>query len=301
MIRLGVVDFDSSHSVEFTKRLNGLGVPDDQRVDGARVVAGCVLPSAITPADRVEAYVRTFRDEFGLPMVPRPEDLLGKIDGVLIESVDGSVHLERARPFLEAGLPTFVDKPFTCSVKDAREMIALAAAKKAPLFSASSLRYAPELVALKNSENETGRILGCDAFCPASLHPRNPGLFHYGIHGVETLFAVMGPGCESVSCATTDGADCVTGRWADGRLGTLRGLRSGASGYGLTAFCEKKVVPVTLGTRYIYRELLKKVVELFETRRTPLAPELTLELMAFIEAALESSRERGAPRPLATA
>lgn len=298
MIRLGVVDFDSSHAVEFTKRLNGVGVDADQRVEGARVVAGCSLPSAVSP-ERVDGFVRTFREELGLPLVAKPEDLIGMVDGVLIESVDGSVHLERARPFLAAGLPTFVDKPFASSVRDAREMIALAEKHGAPLFSSSSLRYAPELVTLMNSEDQTGRVLGCDAYSPASLHPRNPGLFHYGIHGVETLFAVMGPGCESVACVTTPGADGVTGRWRDGRVGTLRGLRSGASGYGFTAFCEKKVVHVPLGTRYIYRELLKKVVELFQTRRPPVAPAHTLELMAFIEGALASARSDGAPVRLA--
>jgi virulence factor len=295
MIRLGVVDFDSSHSVEFTKRLNGKGVDADQMVPGARVVAGCVLPSAITEASKVEAYVRAFRDDLGLPLVEKPEDLLGKVDGVLIESVDGSVHLERARPFLEAGLPTYVDKPFTCSVKDAREMIALAAAKKAPLFSSSSLRYAPELVTMKNSEDQTGRVLGCDAYSPASTHPRNPGLFHYGIHGVETLFAVMGPGCEKVWCVSEPGGETVMGRWDDGRLGSLRGTRAGSSAYGYTAFCEKRVVPVTLGTRYIYRELLKKIVELFETKRTPLDPAISLEIVAFIEAAGRSAADGGRP------
>ena len=123
MIRLGIVDFDSSHSVEFAKRLNHRIAPEEQWVEGAEIVAGCVLPSAIAEQSRIDGFVRTFTEELGLPLVDRPEDLLGKIDGVLIEAVDGSVHLERARPFLEAGLPTFVDKPFACSVADAREML----------------------------------------------------------------------------------------------------------------------------------------------------------------------------------
>lgn len=299
MIRLGVVDFDSSHSVEFAKRLNHKGTPEDQWVEGAQVVMGCSLPSAITEKEKVDEYVRVFRDELGLPLVSRPEEMIGKIDGVLIESVDGSVHLERARPFLAAGIPTYIDKPFTCSVADAKEIIRLAGRKKTPIFTASSLRYAPELVDFKNSENMTGRVIGCDAYSPASLHPRNPGLFHYGIHGVETLMAVMGPGCKKVSCVTQPGADVVTGQWSDGRIGTLRGLRDGTHSYGFTAFCEKKVAPVPLGTRYIYRELLKKIVEMFQTGRTPLDPAQSLEIVAFIEAALHSGRDGGAEKALA--
>jgi predicted dehydrogenase len=299
MIRLGVVDFDSSHSVEFTKRLNHRGVSEDQWVDGAQVVAGCVLPSAVTEQARVDQYVRTFSEELGLPLLARPEELIGKVDGVLIESVDGSVHLERARPFIEAGLPVFVDKPFTCSVKDARELLALAEKKKVPIFSSSSLRYAPEVSNFRTGAHHQGKTLGCDAYSPASTHPRNPGFFHYGIHGVETLYAVMGPGCASVSCSTEAGSDVATGRWKDGRIGTMRGIRSGSSGFGFTAFCEEKIVPVTLGTRYIYRELLKQVVEMFRTGKPPLDPRETLEIVAFMEAALQSSAEAGRPVPIA--
>lgn len=301
MIRLGVVDFDSSHSVEFAKRLNHKLIGEDQWVQGAQVVAGCVLPSAITEQAKVDAYVKTFRDELGLPLVSRPEELIGKIDGVLIEAVDGSVHLERVRPFLAAGIPAFIDKPFTCSVADAREIIKLAAAKKTPIFTSSSLRYGPELVNFMNSENVTGRVLGCDVFCPASLHPRNPGLFHYGIHGVEMLYSVMGPGCQSVTCTSDPSGEVATGKWKDGRIASLRGIRSGASGYGFTAFCEKKVANVPMGTQYIYRELLKKVVEMFQMKRTPLDPEISLEIVAFIEGALQSSQSGGAPVKLATA
>lgn len=293
MIRLGVVDFDSSHTVEFTKRLNHKSVAQDQWVDGAEVVMGCSLPSAILEQEKIDGYVKTFREELGLPTVARPEEMIGKIDGVLIESVDGSVHLERARPFLAAGIPTYIDKPFTCSSKDARELIKLAAEKKAPLFTASSLRYAPELVQFKNSENMTGAVVGCDAYSPANLHPRNPGFFHYGIHGVETLYAVMGPGCKEVSCTSEKGADVAIGRWADGRIGTMRGLRDGTHSYGFTAFCEKKVAPTPLAATYIYRELLKKIVEMFQTGRTPLDPAQSLEIVLFIEAALRSSQSGG--------
>lgn len=298
MIRVGIVDFDSSHSIEFTRRLNHQGIAEEQWVEGARVVIGCALPSAITEPERVEQYVRIFTEELRLPLVTRPEEMIGKIDAVLIESVDGSVHLERARPFLEAGIPTFVDKPFACSVRDAREMIALAEKRKTPLFSSSSLRYAPEVTALQEAAAETGRVLGCDAYSPAATHPRNPGLFHYGIHGVETLYAVMGPGCESVRTVSEKDAEVTVGRWKDGRLGTMRGTRAGSHSYGFTAFCEKKVVPTVIGTRFIYRELLRRIVAMFQSGRPPLDPRETLEIVAFIEAALHSERENGIPRPL---
>ncbi|MBI3910801.1 MAG: Gfo/Idh/MocA family oxidoreductase [Armatimonadetes bacterium] len=293
MIRLGVVDFDTSHSIEFTKRLNHRLCPEDQWVDGAEVVVGCVFPSAITPQEIIDRYVDTFTKEFGLPLVDHPEKMLGRIDGVFIEAVDGSVHLERALPFLNAGVPLFIDKPFTCSVAEARDLIRTTERNNVPIFSSSSLRYAPEVVEFLARREETGAVIGCEAFSPASLHPRNPGLCHYGIHGVETLYALMGAGCETVGCTETEGTTMVTGRWKDGRIGTLRGIRQGAGGYGATLFCEKGIYHLPMGTNFIYRELLKQVVSFFQTGQPPVAPAVTLEIIAFIEAALASARAGG--------
>ncbi len=298
MIRFGVVDFDSSHSVEFAKRLNHQLCPEDQWVEGGRVVMGCALPSAITPAETVAKYVKTFQEELRLPLVDRPEQMIGKIDAVLNEAVDGSVHLERARPFLEAGLPTFVDKPFTCSKASARELAHVAAAHQAPLFSSSSLRYAPDVVELRSQAGQLGKVVGCDATSPASLHPRNPGFYHYAIHGVETLYSIMGPGCETVWCISTEGSDVAVGRWRDGRLGTMRGTRQGAHDYAFTVFTEKAVRAVTVGTAVIYRELLKQVVAFARERKSPLDPRETVEIVAFIEAALHSARSQGEPKPV---
>ena len=289
---------DTSHCVEFSKRLNHKGIAEEQWVDGAQVVAGCRLPSQVTDEAKIDAYCKEFTEVLGLPLVEKPEDLIGKIDAVLIEANDGSVHLERARPFLEAGIPAYIDKPFACSVRDAKELIALAGKKNLPLFSASSLRFAPEIVALRNGGDDTGAIVGCDVYCPASTHPRNPGLFHYGIHGVEMLFTIMGPGCEKVWCTSQAGVDKAVGQWKDGRVGTLRGLRSGASGYGITAFGEKKVQQVSVSTKFIYRELLKQVVAMYQTGKPPIPVTETLEIVAFIEAAYRSGQANGAPRAL---
>jgi hypothetical protein len=293
MIRLGILDFDSSHCVEFTKRLNHIGIGEDQWVHGAKVVIGCTLESKLSP-ERVPGFTEQMK-KFGVPLVDDPKEMIGKVDGMLIESVDGSVHLERARPFLEAGIPCFVDKPFTSSLADAKQLVALAESKNVPLFSSSSLRYAPEVTAYL-ADPKKGKILGCVTYGPASLDAthRNPGLFHYGIHAIEILYALMGPGCERVTCTHENGADVVTGRWKDGRLATMRGNRGGGSAFGFVAFAEKGPQFVAVGTTYIYRELLKKVVEMFQTGKSPLDIRETLELVAFMEAANTSGANHGA-------
>ena len=294
MIRLGLVDFDTSHAVEFTLRLNHKAKDREQWVDGAEVVLGCPGESKIMP-ERIPGYKKEI-ERLGVKLVEKPEEMIGKVEGVLIESQEGGAHWGRARPFLEAGLPCFIDKPFTCGVADARKILALSARKKARVFSSSSLRYAPELVKFTASA-PAKKLLGALAYGSAPLYEKdrrlNPGLYHYGIHVVEVLYTLMGPGCQRVVCTHEKDVDVVSGQWKGGRVATLRGIRPTAP-YGFVAFTGEGVKPVTLGTKYIYRELLKKVVEFFRTKEPPVDPAVTLEVIAFIEAANRSAANHGA-------
>jgi len=292
MLRLGVLDFDTSHVVEFTRRLNHLGGDKEQWVEGARVVIGCAGESKMSP-ERIPGYRKQMED-WGIPLVAKPAEMIGKVDGMLIEGVQGASHLPRARPFLEAGIPCFIDKPFTNSVADGRKLIELSEKHKAPIFSSSSLRYAPEVTQFQ-ADPKSSKLTGVLVYGPASLHEGNPGLLHYGIHAVEMLFALMGPGCDRVACTHEAGVDVVVGHWKDGRVATLRGLRAGKSGvFGFLAFSDQGVAHVGVGTQFIYRELLKQIVKFFNEKRSPLDIRVTLEIIGFIEAAQRSAGRHGA-------
>ncbi len=291
MIKLGILDFDTSHVIEFTKRLNHKGIAEDQWVTGAEIVLGCPGESKIMP-ERIPSFTKEM-EKLGIPLVDKPEEIIGRVDGMLIESQEGGAHWERARPFIEAGIPCFIDKPFTCGVADARKIVDLAEKKNVPIFSSSSLRYAPELVKFP-AEAKHGKLLGALSYGPAPLHDRNPGLFHYGIHATEVLYTLMGTGCRRVTCMHEKGADVVTGQWQDGRLAGVRGIRAGKSDYGFLAFTDSGVHHAPLSMRYAYRDLLKKVVEFFVTKKAPVDVRVTMEIVAFIEAAYKSGNNHGA-------
>lgn len=294
MIRVGLVDFDTSHVVAFTQRLNHIDIDSSEHVDGARVVAGCPGDSHIMP-ERIGPYAEQLRT-YGIELVERPADLIGKIDAVMIESNQGSRHLERARPFLKAGLPTFVDKPFTETVRQADALIRLARHHGAPLMSCSALRYDPEVQRARDLSRTYGRILSADVWTTATLHPGNPGLLHYGIHGVEILYALMGRGCRTVRCVRTPSYDAVIGIWSDDRTGLLRGIRAGAGGFGFTAHYEKGHHSAVIEGAAFYTEMLKAVVKMFTTRTEPIALGETREIIAFINAAQRSALAGGAAR-----
>lgn len=295
-IRFGIVDCDTSHVGQFTRRLNHINMDDDQIVEGGQVVAAVPLPSQVSQ-ERVGPFTEELRG-YGVDILEKPEELLGRIDAVLVESVDGSVHLERAMPFIKAGLPVFVDKPFTCSTADAKALVDAARARNVPLLSASAVRFDLTVQDVIARSGELGAVLGVDACTPASLHPRNPGLFHYSVHGVEMVYALMGTGCQRVRCVHKDGVDFAVGEWKDGRIGTVRGTRAGAYRLGFSAFTEKGVVAAA-SSKYYYRELLKEIVQMVQTGRSSVSGENLIETVAFMEAANASLAHDGAPVDIA--
>lgn len=297
MLRLGIVDFDSSHSIEFTRRFNHVGVSPEHFVEGARVVAGWPGTSEMAPQ-----RIPGFREQVaaaGVELVDAPESLIGRVDAVLILSLCGAAHLGRVRPFLEAGVPAYVDKPFACSIADADAIIDLAESTGTLLLHGSALRFSSDVLSLKSQLAAGRRLLGLVSFGPAKRDPGNPGLLHYGIHALEVLYALMGPGCEMVAATYTDGADIVTGRWRDGRVATLRGSRRGATAYGVLAFCDDAVLHRPVSTYDSYTNCCRSMVAAFEQRR-PLVPyDEIREVTRFALTALQSEQQHGAPIALA--
>jgi predicted dehydrogenase len=297
MIRIGLVDFDTSHVQAFTQRLNQIDVPQSEWVEGAQVVAACPGVSEMMP-ERIPGY-RDKLIDYGVEMVASPAELIGRVDAVMVESQQGNKHLAHARLFLEAGLPVFVDKPFSESVADAEAMIALAQRTGLPLMSCSSLRYDPTIVAAKSKQEEFGRLLNVDVWTPAALHEGNPGMLHYAIHGVEMLYTLVGGGCQSVAMTFTEQSEVATGIWPNGYVNTVRGVREGSYGMGFVAHYEKGHAAFHVEGAAFYREMLKAVVTMFETGEPPIPYAEMREIIAFIAAAEDSCKAGGIPRPLA--
>ena len=293
MIRLGIIDFDSSHSVEFARRFNHVVVDSDQTVDGARVVLGWPGTSEMSPK-RIDRFTAQLHN-CGVELVEKPEDMIGRIDAVMVLSLCGGVHLNRVRPFLEAGIPAYVDKPFACSAEDAEEIVRLAKANNTFVYGTSALRFSEDVQRFQSRESDFGRLNGVLVYGPAKRAVGNPGLFHYGIHAVELLYTLMGTGAERVSAICCDGADVVTGTWSDGRVAGLRGNRVGSTAYGFTAFCDQAVIDQRVSSRYAYRNLCRSMVTSIESQQPTIGNDVTLEIVRFVLAALESERLNGEP------
>ncbi|MGH7192991.1 MAG: Gfo/Idh/MocA family protein [Candidatus Saccharimonadales bacterium] len=292
MIRVGIIGLDTSHVTAFTSVLNKLDATGD--LAGVKVVAAFPggSPDIAVSRDRIEGFTNELREKYGIEIVDSVEALLPKVDAVLLESVDGRPHLKQARPVIAAKKPLFIDKPLAGSLADALEIFRLARANNVPCFSSSSLRFSPGIAGMRHNE-QLGDVLGCDAYSPCSLEPHHPDLFWYGIHGVEALFTIMGPGCLTVTRVQTHNGELVTGVWRDGRIGAYRGLRSGKQDYGAMVFCSKANLPS--GGYGGYEPLLVEIAKFFKTGKPPVSADETIEIMAFMEAADESKRQGGRP------
>jgi hypothetical protein len=292
--RIGMIGLDTGHCVAFTRSLN-----DPQAGDtygGYRVVAA--VPEGTELIEEWKNRIPEFTEEVkshGVEIVDSIPELLSKVDVVIITCIDGNKHLEQSLPVLKAGKRVFIDKPFAASLSDAYSIVEAAKHYNVPMFSSSSLRYIDG--ADKTSLEETGGVIGAEAYSPAHIEEHHPDLFWYGVHGVEVLFTVMGTGCKTVSRSHTEGTDVVTGIWEDNRIGTYRGIRKGKGGYGGTIFGKDKIA--TLGPYQGYNPLLVKVVEFFESGIVPVAAEETLEIFAFMQAAEESKKLGGFPVEMA--
>ncbi len=285
-LRLGLIGVDTSHATACAKLLND--PTDKDHVAGGRVVVAFRggSPDLASSWSRVEEYTRELTGKWGVKLAPDVPALCREVDAVLLESVDGRPHPSQARPVIEAGLPIYIDKPMAASLGEVIELFRLAKAKKVPIFSASSLRFARKTQAVRNGS--IGKVQSAETFSPCHLDPTHPDLFWYGIHGVESLFTVMGTGCESVRRdKTPEGKVRVTGTWKGGRTGVYYE----AEGYGGKAKGEKGEAEV--GNFDGYAPLVVEVVKFFQTRVAPVSPEETTEIFAFMEAADESKRRGG--------
>jgi hypothetical protein len=288
--RIGIIGLDTSHSTAFTRALNGANPKPE--FAGFRITAAYPYGSQTikSSADRIPGYTEEVK-KLGVSIADSIEQLLAGVDYVLLETNDGRLHLEQALQVFRAGKRVFIDKPVAASLEDAIAIYSASKKYNIPVFSSSSLRYING--AKEVAEGSLGKVLGADTYSPATLEVTHPDLFWYGVHGVETLFTIMGTGCAKVTRTFTDQYESVVGVWKDGRIGTFRGIRNGKSGYGGSVFGEKGIT--TLGTYGGYDPLLSKILEFFKTGVSPVSPEETLEIFTFMAAADESRRKGGIP------
>lgn len=219
--------------------------------------------------------------------VKQPTDVIGHVDAVIIATDIGGEHVERARPFIEAGLPVFIDKPLTDNAPDLQTFIAWADSGR-PLMSSSSMRYAKEYLPYRISTRELGALRYVSITTPKSWET-------YGIHALEGMYPIIGPGFISarntgslarnvVHLKHQNGADVIVVANADmyGGFGCLQLI--GTAGH----------VNLTTGdTFFSFKSQLEAFITYLRTGTRPFLFSETVELMRLLIASIRSRNEGG--------
>jgi len=306
-VRVGVLGLDNYQAIAFTQLFNDPKAMGP--LAGLRVVAAFAAPASEDIPESVSSLPKWKADivKFDVKLVDSVDDLLRACDAVMIMSLDGRKHLEQATPVLKAGKRLFIGRPLAATMKDAVAILSLAEDTKTPCWSSSQHRFSPGFIGMRNHP-EVGKVMGCEVYGGCPTEPGHAELFWHAVHGVETLFTIMGPGCESVICTSTPSAELVTGTWKDGRIGTFRGIKKGAIKYSAMVFGDKGIstagvyghgVPVKgvvpTNDKYMgYEGIAIEMAKFFKGGPAPVTAAETLEIFAFMEAAHESKRQKGA-------
>jgi hypothetical protein len=288
VIKVGIIGLDTSHSTAFTELLNGDS--NEEIVKEFQIVAAYPYGSKTIKSsyERIPSYIEEVK-KHGVEIVSSIAELLKKVDCVMLETNDGRLHLEQAVEVFKSGKICYIDKPVGATLGQTIAIFELAQKYNVPVFSSSALRYSPQNQKLRNGD--FGNILAADCYSPHKDEPTHPDFGWYGIHGVETLYTVMGMGCEEVNRMSSKDGDVVVGRWKDGRIGTFRGIKEGPAIYGGTAYTSKGAVAV--GGYAGYKVLLEQILNFFKTRIVPVSSDETIEIFTFMEASNMSKAQNG--------
>lgn len=307
-VKVGVLGVDNYQCVEFAQMYNNPKAAGD--LAGLKVVAA--YPD--TPSEDIEDSIKwlpMWQKQIaaqGVKIVGSIDELLKECDAVMIMNVDGRKHRAQAETVLKAGKRLFIGRPMAAKLEDVAAIFKVAEQTKTPVWSSSQHRYSPGFIGMKNHD-EVGKVIGCDVYGGCPMHPSHPDLTWHALHSIETLYAIMGPGVETVSCVSTPTTELITATYPDGRVGTYRGIKKGAPKYSATVFGDKGVsiagiyghgVPVKgvvpTNDEYMgYKGIGIEMAKFFKGGPAPVSPAETLEIFAFIDAAHASRQKNGAP------
>lgn len=218
-------------------------------------------------------------------IVAQPEDVIGHVDAVLVSTDDGADHIRRARPFVEAGLPVFVDKPMATTLDELRQFIAWERAG-AKILSSSGLRYAPELANLITNRAGLGELRWLNLVTAKTWE-------RYGIHVLEPAFVVLGPGFESVRLESRPGLEIAHVVHRSGVQVTLPVIYDGTGSFGAVQACGTAgLAQFRFSDTYnAFRSQLLAYIDFVRTGRSAYPFDHTIELMCIIIAGIVSRAE----------
>ena len=299
-MKIGAIGIDSSHLPVFTKAIKALNSEGKSK---------CLVTHFWDPGNHEWQHpdgpaqskkdVETWKADTlatGAKEVSSLSELLDSVDGVMVLNINGHRHLELAIGPIARGMPTYIDKPLTCSIDQARSLLNMTRQYKARCYSASSLRFIGEIQKL--DKNVLGDIVAIDAYGNGELLDMMPGLWHYGCHTIEMVDAIFkwsgqGAGVARVSAIEFPDRHLVDWQYRDGRYVRMRMERKGSWSFGATVHGTKGVQQFVVDFGPVYGRLVAGMVKFFEGGEPPADLRDVVETVAVMQAGNQSIARQG--------
>ncbi|MCC6703292.1 MAG: Gfo/Idh/MocA family oxidoreductase [Thermomicrobiales bacterium] len=277
MIRIGIVGSDNSHALAFAKIAN----VERTLGDRCRVVG-------IWGADAAQA--RAIADETKIErVVERPDELVDQVDLAIVVDRHGDLHAEHGLPFIERGLPVFIDKPLAIDLADCQRMLDSAAKSGSALASFSALRFAPAIEEIAADLPTLGAIRAAQFAGPCDFASEYGGPFFYATHVIEMALRLVGEDLASVRAVRHADNVQVTAIWANGAIGTFALLSNADYHFHATLFGASGMTAREIfGGGPGYTNALDRIVRMAETGERPLANDQLLRPIQTVHAILAS-------------
>ena len=220
-------------------------------------------------------------------IVEDPKDVIGQVDAVLVATDIGSEHVERCKPFVEANVPIFVDKPLCDNFTDLKIFQQWIDEGK-PIISSSAMRYCKEYEPYHQSTYELGDLRYINVTMAKSWEK-------YGIHALETLYPIVGPGFTSIQNLGDKDRNIVHLHHSKGIDINIANVFDMIGGFGLVSLVGTKsgIQIKSNDTFYAFKKQLESYVHYLRTGAKPVPWEETKELMKLVAAGIKSRQEGG--------
>jgi hypothetical protein len=283
-IKVAVIGLDTSHAIEFPRRMQAPDCPADQKVAGLRAVNCLRFETPFQNEDGLTARQKTL-EGWGVKVTRSFDEAVAGCDALMLEINDPAFHWEYFQKCVKLGKPMFLDKPLADTTANGRKIVELAKAKQARVFSTSSVRFTPQVA---QACAQMPAPLFAQAYGPLGAAPAGSGIVWYGVHTFEILERAMGRGARSVwSKKDAAGVTCIVD-YPDARRGVVE-LNLGAWVWGGCLRTKEKAVPFVVDMTRGYSDLLLEVGKFFRGGPAPVALDDTLEVMALLDAAQRSA------------
>ena len=197
MYKIAILGCENSHAAGFLKVIR------DEKLEDIQVMG--VYSCFAGEAEKLQ-------EAYGVPVMENYDSLVGQLDGLIITARHGDNHYKYAKPYLNDGIPMFIDKPITITEEEAREFFKEITKRGIPVSGGSSLKHAEYIRELKKlvASGEKGEVVGGFIRMPLDIYSEHGGFFFYAQHLVQSACEIFGYYPYAVrACRSGENVTCV--------------------------------------------------------------------------------------------